>query len=117
MDQLGLFEADELLEGNDLLEYNAKLYTVNRFIHTCSNRDFTKNAIEKRDYEEARKWFFDTCKKFGFSSPQSYSFNGYGGKAIIRYYDKENNEKNIKCSFNELFNFLIENYQEAVQLK
>jgi|SRR5690625_147283 len=117
MNQLQLFEAETLLEGEALLEYKAKLYTVKQFIHSCSNRGLIRNAIENGEKEEARKWVIDTCRTFGLGSSKGYTFNGYSGKVIISYHDKEGKKQEFSCTYNHLFNFLLENYKEAKQSK
>lgn len=107
--QMSLFSAEELLDGQDLLEYNAKLHVLKVILRSCSNRQLIREALSEGDIDEARKWFADSFRTFGFMFPDSYSFTSYRDTATIRYYDE-----GVACKFevklNPLFDFLLEYY-------
>lgn len=45
--QLSLFSAEELLDGQDLLEHNAKLHVLKVILRSCSNRQLIRGGIER----------------------------------------------------------------------
>lgn len=107
--QMSLFSAEELLEGQNLLEHEAKLYVLKVILRSCSNRKRIREALNDGDVDEARKWFADSFRTFGFASPRSYSFRSYRDTATIRYYH-EGVAHEFEEKLNPLFRFLLENY-------
>lgn len=107
--QMSLFSAEELLGGQGLLEHEAKLHVLKVILRSCSNRELIKGALDEGDVDEARKWFADSFRTFGFMFPNSYSFTSYRDTATIRYY-YEGEAYEFEEKLNPLFDFLLENY-------
>src|SRR5690625_1883756 len=106
--QMSLFSAEELLNGQDLLEHDAKLHVLKVILRSCSNRGRIREALANNNIDEARKWFADSFRTFGFMFPNSYSFTSYRDTATIRYYD-EGEAYEFEEKLNPLFDFLLEN--------
>lgn len=107
--QMSLFSAEELLGGQDLLEHDAKLHVLKVIFRSCSNRRRIRKALADNNIDEARKWFADSFRSFGFMFPNSYSFTSYRDTATIRYY-YEGEAYEFEEKLNPLFDFLLENY-------
>lgn len=112
--QMGLFEANELLEGDELEIHEAKVFTAKNIFRSAGIRKQMEYFLSHNDKGNAYKVFNKAFRNYGFGFPNSYGFFSYRGNGEIRYYKKEDHsEQFVEVKSDELFDLLLENiYKE-----
>lgn len=102
--QIELFNNEDLLDGEDLAIYKAKLYTAKSIMEYSGMGSIIKEYLAKGDTNKAFNLFDETFKTYGFGIPNGYSFIGVIGR--IGYYFN-NRKKNANTTSKELFEYVL----------
>lgn len=99
MNQLTIFDIQELTVDEDQLERDAMIYTVRSIMHSDSNRNLIKGALKAGDLATAFDWFHNSTRTYGFGG-KKYNFS------LGRIRIEGNHE--FKVTSRQLFNLLLE---------
>lgn len=103
-----MFSVEEFLTGNDLAEYQAKVFTAKNITQCSGLGSFINHNLSANNNEAAYKYFKEAFMSYGFGYPNGISFM-YGNKTGRINYNIDGIEKETQINSKELFEILLDN--------